>query len=141
MAQFIGSATNESAKDVADTFLKKVWKLHKVPSEIVSDMDAKLLGEFSESLAKALGIKRPLSTVYHQQKDRQTERTNQVLEGYLRNFVNYDQNDWHQLLPLAKYAYNNSKASAHKLTPFSPITDSIQRRNGWRRERLKTREP
>ena len=41
-----------------------------------------------------------------------------MLEGYLGNFVNYDQNDWHQLLPLAEYAYNNSKASAHKLTPF-----------------------
>ena len=46
------------------------------------------------------------------------ERTNQVLEGYLRNFVNYDQNDWYQLLPLAEYAYNNPKASAHMLTPF-----------------------
>jgi len=41
-----------------------------------------------------------------------------VLEDYLRNFVNYDQNDWSQMLPLAEYAYNNSKASAHKLTTF-----------------------
>ena len=45
-----------------------------------------------------------MSTAYHPQTDGQTERTNQVLEGYLRNFVNYDQNDWHQLLPLAEYA-------------------------------------
>ena len=59
-----------------------------------------------------------MSTAYHPQTNRKTERTNQVLEGYLRNFVNYDQNDWHQLLPLAEYAQNNSKTSAHKLTPF-----------------------
>ena len=59
-----------------------------------------------------------MSTAYHPQTNGQTERTNQVLEGYLRNFVNYDQNDWYQLLPLAEYAYNNSKANAHKLTPF-----------------------
>jgi len=59
-----------------------------------------------------------MSTAYHPETDRQTERTNQGLEGYLRNFVNYDQNDWYQMLPLAEYASNNSKASAHKLTPF-----------------------
>ena len=118
MAHFIGLETNATARDVADSFPKEVWKLHGLPSEIVSDMDAKFSGEFLESLLKSLGIKRKMSTAYHPQTDRQTERTNQVLEGYLRNFVNYDQNDWYQSLPLAEYAYNNSKASAHKLTPF-----------------------
>ena len=55
---------------------------------------------------------------YHTQTDGQTERTNQVLEGDFSNIVNYDQSDWFQLLPLAGYAYNSSKARAHKLTPF-----------------------
>jgi len=118
MAHFIGLETKATAKDVADTFLKEVWKLHGLPSEIVSDMDVKFSGEFGESLCKGLGIKRRMSTAYHPQTDGQTERTNQVLEGYLRNFVNYDQNDWYQMLRLAEYAYNNSKASAHKFTPF-----------------------
>jgi len=93
-------------------------------------MDAKFSREFWESLCKALGIKRRMSTAYHRQTDRQTEITNQVLEGYLRNFVNYDQNDWYQMLPLAEYTYNNSKASAPKLTPFSPTTDSIHKPSG-----------
>ena len=59
-----------------------------------------------------------MSTAYHPQTDEQTERTNQVLEGYLRNFVNYDQNDWYQLLPLAEHAYNNSVTNAHGISPF-----------------------
>jgi len=81
-------------------------------------MDAKFSGEFWESLCKSLGIKRKISTADHPQTDKQTERTNQTLEVYLRNFVNYDQNDWYQLLPLAEHAYNNSITNAHGMSPF-----------------------
>ena len=47
MAHFIGldeSATTTT--DIADTLLWEVWKLHGLPSEIITDMDAKLSGEF-----------------------------------------------------------------------------------------------
>jgi len=59
-----------------------------------------------------------MALAYHPQTDGQTERTNQVLEGYLWTFVNYDQNDWYQLLPLAEHAYNSSATNTHKMTPF-----------------------
>ena len=118
MANFIDLLTNAMAKDVANLFLREVWKLHSVPTEIISDMDAKFSGEFWESLCKLLGIKRKMSTVNHPQTDGQMERTNQVLEGYLRNFVNYDQDDLYQLLPLAEFAYNNSVTNAHGMSPF-----------------------
>ena len=134
MAHFIGLTKDTTAKDVADTFLQQVCRLHGLPSEIITDMDAKFSGEFWESLCKLLGIKRRMSTAYHPQTDGQTERTNQVLEGYLRNFVNYDQNDWYQLLPLAEYAYNNSKASAHKLTPFF-ANYGFRQQTEWMKER------
>jgi len=44
-----------------------------------------------------------MSTAYHRETEGQTESTNQVLEGYLRNLVNYDENDWYQFLLLAEY--------------------------------------
>ena len=81
-------------------------------------MDAKFSGEFWESLCKSLGSKRKMSTAYHPQTDSQTWRTNQTLEGYLRNFVNYDQNDWYQLLLLPEHAYNNSSTNAHRMSSF-----------------------
>jgi len=81
-------------------------------------MNANISGEFWESLCKMLGVKRPMSTAYHLQTDGQTETTNQVLKGYLRTFVNYDQDDWYQLLPLAEHAYNHSATNTHKMTPF-----------------------
>ena len=118
MAHFIGLEEKATARDVADVFLKGVCKHHWLPTEIISDMDAKFAGEFLESLCQKLGIKRKMSTAYHPQSDGQTERVNQVLGGYLRIFINYDPNDLYHLLPLAEFAYNNSATSAHGMTPF-----------------------
>ena len=118
MAHLIRLQENATAKNMAEAFLKEVWKLHRLPSEIILDMDAKFAGEFWESLCKLLGIKRKMSTAYHPQTDGQTERVNQGLGGYLRIFVNYDQDDWYHLLPLAEFAYNNSVTTAHDMTLF-----------------------
>lgn len=67
-------------------------------------------GEFWTSLCKL--------TAYQPHTDGQTERVNQVLETYLWNFVNYDQADWYDLLPLAEFAYHNAEASTTKITRF-----------------------
>ena len=65
-----------------------------------------------------LKVDRNMSTAYHPQTDGQTERVNQSVEAYLRQFCNYEQNDWVEILPMAEYAYNNSATTAHGLTPF-----------------------
>jgi len=57
MADFMGLHENATAKDVAATFLREVWKLNG-PTEIISDMDAKFPGELCESLCKMLGVQR-----------------------------------------------------------------------------------
>ena len=55
---------------------------------------------------------------FHPRTDGQTERTNQTLEDYFRDFVNYDQGDWYQLLPLAEHAYINSTTNARGMSPL-----------------------
>ena len=65
-----------------------------------------------------LGVKPRMSTAFHPQTDGQTERMNQTIEAYLRSFVNYEQNDWVELLPMAEFAYNNSVTTATGLSPF-----------------------
>ena len=46
MAHFIGLENKATARDMADLFLEEVWKHHGLPTEIISDMDAKFAGEF-----------------------------------------------------------------------------------------------
>jgi len=43
---------------------------------------------------------------------------NQTLETYLRILCNYEQNDWFEVLSLAKFAYNNAFQESTKMSPF-----------------------
>ena len=52
MAHFIGLHENATAKDVADTFLREVWKLQGLPTELISDKDERFCGEFGNYCAK-----------------------------------------------------------------------------------------
>ena len=58
MAHFIALQHNATAKDVANVFLREVWKLPRLPTEIISDMDAKFSGESWELLCTLRNIKR-----------------------------------------------------------------------------------
>ena len=40
------------------------------------------------------------------------------MEAYLQAFVNFEQNDWARLLPMAEFAYNNAKNASTGHTPF-----------------------
>lgn len=59
-----------------------------------------------------------MSTAYHPQTDGQTERVNQILEQYLRCYVDYNLNDWATLLSTAEFAYSNQAHEGTKESPF-----------------------
>ena len=40
------------------------------------------------------------------------------MEAYLQAFVNFEQNNWAKLLPIAEFAYNNAKNASTSDTPF-----------------------
>ncbi len=44
--------------------------------------------------------------------------SNSTIEAYLRAFVNWEQDDWARLLPMAEFAYNNAKNASTGHTPF-----------------------
>ena len=88
------------------------------PSDIVSDLGKHFVSHFWASLCALLGIQSNLSTTYHPETDGQTERTNQILEQYLRMYINYEQDNWTDLLSLAEFAYNNTPQSTTGTSPF-----------------------
>jgi hypothetical protein len=119
MAHFIPlKVEGKKADDLIRIFAREYWRLHGVPSDIVSDRDSRFTGHLWEDFLKLVGIKSRMSTAFHPQTDGQTEIVNQTLETYLRAFVNYEMSNWYDLLPVAEFAYNNAKGASTKMTPF-----------------------
>ena len=58
---------------------------------------------------------------YHLEGNRQTQRTNQTLEQYLRVYCNYQQDNWSKLLPLVEFAYNNAPNAPNAATGITPF--------------------
>jgi hypothetical protein len=117
MAHFVG-LKEKTAAAVARQFVNHIWKLHGLPDNIVSNRDTAFTSKFGKEVMNFLGIKQRMSTAFHPQTDGQTERVDQVLEAYLREYCGHEQDDWMELLPLAEYAYNNLFSTATGLSPF-----------------------
>ncbi|QRV84393.1 Retrotransposable element Tf2 protein [Ceratobasidium sp. AG-Ba] len=116
---WIAYCTN--AEGVADLFIKEVWKLHGLPKTTVSDRGPTFNSQFLKALYAKLGINPKFSTAFHPETDGITERTNQWLEGFLRSFCNYRQDDWVRWLPIAEFCHNNQVNSATGKTAFETI--------------------
>ena len=98
---------------------------YRLPCRIISDQDPRFTSVFSRELCRTLGITQNISTTYHPQTDGQSERTNQQLEQYLRIFINYHQQTWVSLLPLAQYTLNSWPNATTKKAPFELILGHI----------------
>ena len=59
-----------------------------------------------------------MSIAYHPQTDRQTEQTNQMRKQYLQHYINHQQDNWVELLPIAQFVYNNQQYSVTGTTLF-----------------------
>ena len=132
MAHFIPLSTDTPIKEIANIFLQEIWSLHGLPNSVVSDRDSRFQSKFWLCVMELLDVDVRMSTAFHPQTDRQTERVNQILEQYLRSYCSYQQDDWAELLPLAEHAYNSAVSESTKVSPFeanygfSPCTNWLE---------------
>ncbi|GJY26654.1 putative reverse transcriptase domain-containing protein [Tanacetum coccineum] len=69
----------------------------------------------------AFGTNLDMSTAYHPQKERQSERTIQTLEDMLRACAIDFGKGWVNHLPLVEFSYNNSYDASIKAAPFEAL--------------------
>ena len=118
MVYFIPITEKTSAEGLARLFRNNVWKLHSLPESIISDRGPQFTAGLMQELNEMLGIKSKLSTAFHPQTDRQTERINQELGQYLRMFIDHRQEQWPEWLGMAELAYNNKAHLSTRTSPF-----------------------
>ena len=117
-AHFYPITNRFSAKDLARLFYDRLYPLHGLPLQIISDCGTQFAAAVFQEWCKLLGIESCMTTGYHPQADGQTERVNQILEQYLRCYVAYNLDDWSTLLGVAEFAYNNRAHEGTKESPF-----------------------
>ena len=132
MAHFIPLSTDTPIKEIANIFLREIWRLHGLPNSVVSDRDSRFQSKFWLCVMELLDVDVRMSTAFHPQTYGQTERVNQILEQYLRSYCSYQQDDWAELLPLAEHAYNSAVSETTKVSrleanyTFSPRTSWLE---------------
>jgi hypothetical protein len=120
-AHFIPLLHPFSAQQVAQVFLDNIYRLHGMPTHIISDRDRIFTSAFWRELFRLAQTTLSMSSAYHPQTDGQTERVNQCLETYLRCFIHSCPRQWLKWIPLAEFWYNTSLHSSINRTPFEVL--------------------
>jgi uncharacterized membrane protein len=68
---------------VAQAYINNVYKLHRLPDNIISDRDKIFTSVVWKDLFKITDTQLIMSSSYHPQTDGQTERLNQCLEVFI----------------------------------------------------------
>jgi transposase InsO family protein len=118
---FIALAHPYTTAMVAQIFLANIFKLHGIPTTIVSDRDPTFTSSFWQEFFQLQGITLAFSSTYHPQSDSQTEVLNKCLETYLRCYAGTKPKEWSQWLPLAEWWYNTCHHSFTGFTPFEVV--------------------
>ena len=117
MAHFIPTTDTVTSKQLADLFLQYIFRYHGLPDYIVSDRDPRFTARFWKNLTTALGVNLLMSTAAHPQTDGQSEATVKIVQKLIKPFC-FQEQDWEELLPSLEFAYNDTKQSSTKETPF-----------------------
>ena len=126
-SRYILARKDWDAEMLADVLVEEVFTRFGMPVSIVSDRGTLFTSGYWSQFCYYLRVRLNYSTAFHPQTDGQTERQNSTLEQYLRCYINYQQDDWAYWLPMAEYAYNNSRHAVTQMSPFQAIFGEVPR--------------
>ncbi|KAH0603255.1 uncharacterized protein H6S33_008259 [Morchella sextelata] len=100
MQHLLPCNTTVNSEDIAQVYLRNIWKLHGLSTHVTSDRGTQFTAKFWRALCKYLDIEARMSTAFQLEIDSQTERPNTVMEQYLQ------------------FSVNNQVSTSTKATPF-----------------------
>ena len=106
-----------TAMQLANILYTQIFSEFGIPMQIISDRDSKMTSAIWQNFFKIIGCELTMSYAYHQRFDGQTEVMNRVIEQILRCYINFNQDNWYDLLPYVLSAVNNTTNPGTKLSP------------------------
>ena len=107
-----------SAENVAHTFVADWIRYFGAPARLLTDNGANFSASSTEDICNLLKIQKIWTSPYHPQTDGSVERFNRTLNEMLSHYVNHEQDDWDDFLPLVVFAYNSAYHTTVKNTPY-----------------------
>jgi hypothetical protein len=115
LVMFIPTRTDMDEVETAKKFFNNWYRWFGLPNKIISDRD------------RITQTRLAMSTSHHPQTDGKTEKANRTLEEMIRHYINYQQNNWDDLLPALEHAYKSSVHATTGLAPFMMMFGQIPR--------------
>ena len=118
MVHLVPSRTNYNTPQLAKLMFEHLYKLHGLPKNTISDQDVLFTSAFWSQLHQLIGMKPQMSSAYHPQSDRSTERANCTITQMLRQCIHPNQKDWVSKLPAIEFAINSACSESTRYAPF-----------------------
>jgi hypothetical protein len=120
-ARYIRAKQNWIVVQLIDAMIKELFIKYEILEIIIIDRENLFISKYWSAFYYHLKLALRYNIAFHSQTDDQTERQNQTFEQYLRNYVNYQQDDWASWLAFAEYAYNNSHHDSINMSSFQAL--------------------
>jgi hypothetical protein len=105
---FIPTRADIDTVETARKLFNHCYRCFGLPKKIISDRDGRFMSGFWKELFRLTQTRLAMSTSHHPQTDGQTEKANRTLEDMITQYINYQQNNWNDLLPALEHAYDSS---------------------------------
>ncbi|SDA02212.1 BZ3500_MvSof-1268-A1-R1_Chr7-3g09563 [Microbotryum saponariae] len=118
MVHLIPLPADADSELVAEKYYATVFRLHGMPSAIVSDRDPKFTSQFWRALQAKIGTVLRMSTAAHPETDGSSENQIKMVTQTLRIMVSSNHEAWASRLVEAEFALNSSVAVSTSLSAF-----------------------
>ena len=109
---FIALPKLPTASETAQLLVQHVFRLHRIPADLISDCGPQFISQVWKAFCRALGASVSLSSGQHPQTNGQAERAKQDLGTALRCVVAHNPSAWSEHLSWIEYAHNSMPSAA-----------------------------
>ena len=118
---YLAAQTTCTAADVGIPYMKEICRLHGLPRHITSDRGPQFASKWAKELQHKLHINLRVSTAYHTEPDRLSEKGVQTRKQYLHIYCHDRHNHWRAWLTLAEFAYHTTSTTTHEYSRYRSL--------------------